>query len=141
MTKKNVLTSQIAKKKKGTKKKKKKLYFFSSFSASAALFNRAPRWRSFVRSTRSLLYALNDFISSVTFTNKTEGFSRAIGMYGPWTWVAVESSSAVESPAYRNTEQTLKHQQGFNNYSQKITQKRFTLILRAHLGNTTSLAL
>lgn len=56
-------------------------YFLSSFSASAAFFILTPTWRSFIRSTRSLPYALKDFISSVTFTSSTAGFSCTTGMY------------------------------------------------------------
>lgn len=77
-------------------------YFFSSFSASAAFFILTPTCRSFILSTRSLAYALNDFISSVTLTSSTEGCSRTMGRYGPWTWVAVASSSGEESPAWEH---------------------------------------
>lgn len=78
-------------------------YFFSSFSASAALFNRAPKWRLFALWRRSVAYALNDFISSVIFTNSIAGFTLKIGNTGPRNWVAVASSSGVESPQARST--------------------------------------
>jgi hypothetical protein len=74
-------------------------HFFSSFSASAAFLSLAPIWRWFILSTRSLPYALKDFISSVTLTRSTVRFSGTIGMYSPVTWVAVASSSGAESPA------------------------------------------
>ncbi|CAI9787779.1 unnamed protein product [Fraxinus pennsylvanica] len=47
---------------------------------TAALFALTPTWRLLVRSKHSLSYALNDFISSVTLTSSTVGFSRTIGM-------------------------------------------------------------
>lgn len=79
---------------------KRKNYFFSSFSASAAFFNRTPTNRLFILSTRNFAYALKFFISSVTLTSSRDGFSLVIGKYFPCTWVAVASSSGLESPAY-----------------------------------------
>jgi len=74
------------------------IYFFLSFSASAAFFIRTPTNCLFILSTRNLAYALKFFISSATLIISTDGFASVIGMNVPWTWVAVDNFSGLESP-------------------------------------------
>ncbi|OUS47726.1 hypothetical protein BE221DRAFT_69486 [Ostreococcus tauri] len=73
----------------------------ASFSAWMALTMRGPTCRTFIRSTRSFLYAPKFFISSVTVTISTAFSTFSIGMMvWPLCWVAAARSAAGLSPFF-----------------------------------------
>ena len=115
-------------------------YFFSSFSASAALFSLTPTWRWFVHSRRSLSYAWNDFISSVTFTSSTNGFSRAIGLGPGWQMQVPQVQNNQPARNVRKWE-IRQHKQVSICSINALQPFKQTLNLRARLGKTTNLAL